>query len=107
MAMGKCARCGFDDVIEKNVDEVLHGGNAAAVITIPAKVCLHCGERFYKGEVGFCFDAIRKRLDSGQVDEFQPIGRYFRVPASFLDTGAEDMAKFLAELSVTNPPQAD
>ena len=107
MALDKCPRCGFDDVIEKNVDKVLTGGSDAAVITVPAEVCLHCGERFYKGEVGFCFDAIRKRLDSGQVDEFQPMGRYFRVPASFLDTGAEDMAKFLAELSVSDTPQAD
>ena len=99
MAMIKCARCGFNDVIEKIVDEVLRGENDAAVIAVPAEVCLHCGEVFYKGEVGFCFDAIRKRLDSGEVGEFQPIGRYFRVPASFVDTGAEDMAKFLGELS--------
>lgn len=99
MAMSKCARCGFDDVIEKNVDKVIRGGADAAVISVPAEVCLHCGERFYKGEVGFCFDAIRKRLDSGQVEDFQPVGRYFRVPASFVDTGVADMPQLLAELS--------
>ena len=107
MAMSKCARCGFDDVIERNVDKVLYSKFDAAVITVPADVCLHCGEQFYKAEVSFCFDAIRKRLDSGQVDELQPIGRFFRVPASFMDTGAADLAKFLAGLSVSDTPQAD
>ena len=107
MAMSKCARCGFDDVIEKKVDKVLHGGDDAAVISVLADVCHHCGEQFYTGEVSFCFDAIRKRLASGQVDEFQQIGRYFRVPADFVDTGAEDMAKFLAEYADSRAAQAD
>ena len=107
MAMSKCARCGFDDVIEKKVDVVLRGGDDAAVINVLADVCHHCGERFYTGEVAFCFDAIRRKLASGQVDDFQPIGRYFRVPADFVDTGAEDMAKFLAELSDSHSVQAD
>ena len=107
MALDKCPRCGFDDVIEKNVDKVIRGGEDAAVISVPAEVCLHCGERFYAGKVGFCFDAIRKRLDSGQVEEFQPIGRYFRVPADFIDIGAADMEKFLAELSDSHPAQID
>lgn len=107
MAMSKCARCGFDDVIEKNVDKVLYSKFDAAVITVPADVCLHCGERFYKAEVSFCFDAIRKRLDRGQVDELEPIGRFFRAPVSFLDTGAADLDKFLAGLSVSDTPQAD
>ena len=107
MAMSKCARCGFDDVIEKNVDVVLRGRCDAAVISVPAEVCLHCGERYYTGEVSFCFDAIQERLNNGQVDEFQPIGRYFRVPADFVDTGAQDMANFLAELSDSRAAQAD
>ena len=107
MAMSKCARCGFDDVIEKRVDKVVRGGDDAAVISILADVCHHCGEQFYTGEVAFCFDAIRKRLDSGQVEDFQQIGRYFRVPADFVDTGAEDMAKFLAELTDSPTAPAD
>ena len=107
MAMRKCARCGFDDVIEKKVDVVLRGGHDAAVISVLADVCHHCGEQFYGPNCVMCFDAIRKMLDSGQVDEFQPIGRYFRVPADFVDTGAEDMAKFLAEYADSRAAQAD
>ena len=99
MALNKCPRCGFNDVIEKWVDEVLLGGDDAAVVKVPAKICHHCGERIYTAETFYRFGAIRKMLSKGQVEEFQPVGRYFRVPEDFVDTGAEDMRKFLAELS--------
>ena len=107
MGLGKCPRCGFDDRIEKNVDEVLRGGDDAAVVKVLAKVCLHCGERTYTSDIFYRFGAIRKMLARGEVEEFQVVGRYFRVPEDFVDTGAEDMAKFIAELSAANPPQAD
>lgn len=107
MALSKCPHCGFDDIVEKNVDRVLRGGNDAAVITVPAQVCLHCGEQIYDSETFLRFGRIRKKLASGQVEDFQPIGRYFRVPADFVDTEAEDMAKFLAKLSDSHPAQAD
>ena len=99
MARDKCPRCGFDDVIEKRVDEVLRGGDDAAVVNVPAEICLHCGERIFTANTFYRFNAIRKMLANGQVEDFQPVGRYFRVPEDFVDTGAEDMAKFLAELS--------
>lgn len=103
MALDKCPRCGFDDVIEKNVDEVLRGGNDAAVVTVSANICLHCGERTYTSDTFYRFYAIRKKLASGQVEGFQTVGRYFRVPDDFVDTGAADMEKFLAELSESYP----
>ena len=107
MQMKKCPRCGFDDLVEKRVDELLTGGDDAAVVNVPAKICLHCGERIYSAETFYRFSTIRKMLASGQVDEFQPIGHYFRVPADLVDTGAEDMAKFLAEVSDSRAAQAD
>ena len=107
MALDKCPRCGFDDVIEKRVDEVLRGGDDAAVVNVPAKICHHCGERTYTAETFYRFGAIRKMLANGQVDDFQPVGRYFRVPEYFGDTGAADLAKSLARLSVSDTPQAD
>lgn len=107
MPMKKCPRCGFDDLVEKRVNELLTGGDDAAVVNVQARICLHCGERIYTADTFYRFGAIRKMLASGQVDEFQPIGRYFRVPADFVGTGAEDMKKFLAELSDSQPAQAD
>ena len=99
MAMSKCARCGFEDVIEKKVDVVLRGGDDAAVVYVLADVCHHCGEQFYGPECAKRFDLIRRKLYSGQVDDFKPKGRLFRVPDDFADSGSEDMAEFLAELS--------
>ncbi len=107
MALDKCPRCGFDDVIEKNVDKVILGSEDVAVITVPAEVCLHCGERLYNADTVLRFDLVRKKLASREVEGFQPVGRYFRVPASFLDTEPVDMAQFLAELSDSHPAQAD
>ena len=107
MPMRKCPRCGFNDLVKKQVDELLTGGDDAAVLNVPAEVCLHCGERIYSSDTFYRFGAIRKLLDSGQVEEFQQIGRYFRVPAEFVDTGAEDMAKFIAELSDSRTAPAD
>ena len=107
MALDKCPHCGFNDVVEKNVDKVLRGGNDAAVVNVPAEVCLHCGEQTYTADTFYRFGAIRKMLARGQVEDFQPIGRYFRVPTDFVDTGAEDMAKFIAELSDSRTAQAD
>ena len=99
MALDKCPRCGFDNIVEKQVEELLDGGNDAAVVKVPAKVCLHCGERTYSAETFYRIGAIRKMLANGQVDDFKPKGRLFCVPEHFADTGTEDMAKFLAELS--------
>lgn len=90
MALDKCPRCGFDDVVEKKVDELLRGGEDAAVVTVSADICLHCGERIFTSDTFLRFDQIRKKLASRQVEGFQPVGRYFRVPASFADgQGAE------------------
>ena len=97
MAMDKCARCGFEDVIDKNVDKVLWGGDDAAVVNVPVEVCLHCGERFYGPGTVFLFDRIRKMLRDGAVEDFKPIGRYFRVPDSFNDGSVPDLASLLNE----------
>lgn len=107
MPMRKCPRCGFNDLVEKQVEELLTGGDDSAVVKIPAKICLHCGERIYSSDTFYRLGAIRKMLDNGKVDEFQPIGRHFRVPDDFVDTGAEDMAKFIAELSDSRSSQTD
>ena len=99
MALDKCPRCGFDDVVEKKVEKLLRGGEDAAVVTVAAEICLHCGERIFTSDTFLRFDQIRKKLASRQVEDFQPLGRYFRIPASFADTGAADKAPRHTELS--------
>jgi YgiT-type zinc finger domain-containing protein len=83
--MDKCPRCGFDDVVEKKVEELLRGGGDVAAVIVPACVCLHCGERMYSLDTAHRFDKIRKQLANGEVDDLQPMGRLFRVPAGDAD----------------------
>ena len=74
----KCPVCG-GELVEKNVDKILMGGGNTAVVTVPAEVCLHCGERLYSPEVISRFDEIRNKLREDQVEKFIQIGKTFKV----------------------------
>lgn len=74
----KCPVCG-GELAEKNADKILMGGGNTAVVTVPADVCLHCGERLYAPEVVARFDEIRKKLREDNVEKFIQIGKTFKV----------------------------
>jgi YgiT-type zinc finger domain-containing protein len=74
----KCPRCG-GQVVEKQVKEVLCGGNHTAFLTIQAGVCLHCGERFYTPETVRQFEEIEAKLEKQETDGFQTVGKSFSV----------------------------
>ena len=46
LPFSKCPVCG-GEVVAKEVEKLLRGGNHTAVVTVQAEVCLHCGERLY------------------------------------------------------------
>ena len=75
----KCPTCG-GEVVRKPTEKLLRGGVNLAVVTVDAEVCLHCGERLYSADAIRSFEKIRGKLDRQQVDEFEPLGRSFRVP---------------------------
>jgi len=74
----KCPVCG-GELAKKNVEKILMGGGNTAVVTVPAEVCLHCGERLYAPEVVSRFDEIRKKLREDNVEKFIQIGKTFKV----------------------------
>jgi len=74
----KCPVCG-GEVVEKQVQKLLRGGAHIASITVPAEVCLHCGERLYSPDIVKKFEEIRTKLQRQETDEFQPIGQSFEV----------------------------
>ncbi len=78
----KCAVCG-GELVEKEVEKLLRGGNHMASLKVSAEVCLHCGERFYSPLTVEKFEKIENELESGDVDHFQAVGRAFQVAASF------------------------
>ena len=57
----ECAVCG-GEVVEREVEKVLRGGNRAERVKILAKVCLHCGEHFFGPKVIKRFAEVRAKL---------------------------------------------
>ncbi|MCD6375807.1 MAG: YgiT-type zinc finger protein [Caldisericaceae bacterium] len=78
MRFEKCPVCG-GELIEKNVEKILRGGQHTAILQVKAEVCLHCGERLYSKETVKYFEQIREKLANQDVSEFQPVGQSFRV----------------------------
>ncbi len=76
MPFDKCPVCG-GEIIKKEVDKILRGGNNTAVVHVEAEVCLHCGERLYSPEVIRKFDTIRYKLAHQQTKEFKIMGQAF------------------------------
>jgi YgiT-type zinc finger domain-containing protein len=78
-AFEKCPVCG-GELIDRQVQKLLRGGRHTASITVPAEVCLHCGERLYSSDVVKKFEEIRLKLERQETGDFQPIGQSFEVP---------------------------
>ena len=74
----KCPVCG-GDLVEKEVEKLLRGGDHTAVVNVEAQVCLHCGERLYSEQTVRRFEEIRAKLERQETKEFQPLGRSFGV----------------------------
>ena len=74
----KCLVCG-GELIKKEVEKLLRGGNNVGVIKVNAEVCLHCGERLYSQETVKLFEEIRIRLERQEVKNFKRLGLSFRV----------------------------
>jgi YgiT-type zinc finger domain-containing protein len=78
MPFKQCPVCG-GEVVEKQVEKLLRGGPHTAVVSVPAKVCLKCGERLYSTETIRRFGQIRAKLERQEIAEFQPLGQSFQV----------------------------
>ncbi len=74
----ECPICG-GEVVEKEMEKLLRGGNNTAVLTVRAEVCLRCGERSYSTETVQRFEQIRAKLARQEVDEFEPLGQFLQV----------------------------
>ncbi len=72
----KCPVCG-GELVEKEVEKILKGGNNTAIVNVKAEVCLHCGERLYTPEVIGKFEQIRYKLAHKQTKDFTLLGHAF------------------------------
>ncbi|MGA1199301.1 MAG: YgiT-type zinc finger protein [Candidatus Latescibacterota bacterium] len=74
----KCPVCG-GELAEKQVEKILRGGNHTAILTVPAEVCLHCGERLYASDVIKRFVEIRAKLEREEISDLHAVGRAFQL----------------------------
>lgn len=74
----KCPVCS-GELVEKEVEKILRGGNHTAILKIQTEICLHCGERLYTPETISRFEEIRSKLKQEEVADFRPIGQAFQV----------------------------
>ena len=74
----ECLVCS-GELVEKEVQKLPRGGNHTAILTVQTAVCLQCGECLYSADTIRQFEKVKKKLESGQTEEFTPIGQFFRV----------------------------
>ena len=74
----KCPVCG-GELVEKEVEKLLRGGNNTAVLKVHAGVCLRCGERLYSQATVRKFEEIRTKLEDQDTAEYQPLGQLFKI----------------------------
>jgi YgiT-type zinc finger domain-containing protein len=78
MPFTECPLCG-GDMVDKEVEKLLRGGENTAVVHVHAEVCLRCGERLYSTEVIHGFEWIREKLQQGETTDFKPLGYTYEV----------------------------
>jgi len=59
--LDKCPVCG-GEIVEREVEKILRGGNLRKIVKAQAEVCLRCGERLYAPDVVKRFKKIRLKL---------------------------------------------
>lgn len=73
-----CPVC--DGVItEKNVEEMIKGGNNIAILYVKTEICMHCGERFYSSDTIHKFESVREKLENDQTSDFSHVGKTYVV----------------------------
>ena len=76
LLISKCPVCN-GKVEEKEVTEIIKGGNNTATLTIDALVCCRCGERFYSLETIKKLEEITAKLKQGETQDFTQVGQAF------------------------------
>ncbi len=74
----QCPVCG-GQLVAKEVEKILRGGNHTAILSVAAEVCQRCGERLYPVETVKRFATIQEKLQRQETGEFQPLGQSFQV----------------------------
>lgn len=72
-----CPVCG-GELVKRQVEEIVRGGDDTATLSVEAMVCQRCGERLYSEDTVRRFERIRADLSRGSVEGLEPVGRSYR-----------------------------
>jgi YgiT-type zinc finger domain-containing protein len=73
-----CPICG-GEVVLKEVEKLIRGGNDVVVVRVLAGVCLKCGERIYDKETQEEFQRLRRELREGRHEKLKQLGFVYEV----------------------------
>lgn len=72
-----CPVCG-GELVKRQVEEIVRGGDDTATLSVEAMVCQRCGERLYSEDTVRRFERIRADLSRGSTEGLEPVGRAYR-----------------------------
>lgn len=72
-----CPICG-GELVEKQVEKLLRGGNHTAALKVNAEVCLRCGERLYSKETVARFEELHAKMARQETGDLQAVGTAFQ-----------------------------
>lgn len=72
-----CPVCG-GELVKKQVEEIVRGGDDTATLRVEAMVCQRCGERLYSEDTVRRFERIRTGLSRGNTEGLEPVGRAYK-----------------------------
>lgn len=84
-SIGRCTRCGSNDLEDRDVEKLVRGGDDVAALRVRATVCLHCGERYFSVGVIRALEQAHRDLAEGKLTGFRALG-HLLTPQP--DTGA-------------------
>ena len=65
--LSKCPSCG-DELVTKQTEKLLRGGNNLATVTVQADVCMRCGERLCTPDAIRLFEDTRTKLSNQETE---------------------------------------
>ncbi len=73
-----CPICG-GEVTERNISEIVQGGNHTATLRMDVLVCLSCNERLYSLSDIQKMEQLKQKLERQDTADLTPIGQSFAV----------------------------
>jgi YgiT-type zinc finger domain-containing protein len=73
-SLSRCARCGSNDLEDRDIEKLVRGGDDVAALRVRATICRHCGERYFPEGTIHVLEQARRDLAEGKLARFRTLG---------------------------------